>query len=303
MKKIILSLLLVPGITFAADLYHYQLNDGCVLKRFDKKAWQVVDASEVGTENFAIQTSKVNGEYSNFKFKNNWYAAKTSCFELSPEMAAGTGADTISAPAGSGNGMKKGGFFFEPKFSFFVMTGAAGATSQVGNTNIFTTDKYSPSVGIAGKFGYYLNAQNALFAEIGYFSASQPTISNSTFVGTLNDKIVSFNLGYQHFFLSHGSFTPFVAIALGYNSLTGTVTYNATQSISYSASGVGAYIEGGTHYTLSEHISAVGSLTYTFMGFNPTIANNSAVGIAGASFPTNSGYGHIGINVGARYNF
>lgn len=282
MNKYLLPLLFLSSSAHAMDLYHYRPIEGCSLRKAIGENWQVVSPDEVGQDSFPILTSKVNTAYSNFKYQGAWYAAKTECFEME-SLEAG----------GSGFRMKKGKFFVEPKFSFYMMTGSetgGGVASGV------TVGKYSPSIGLAAKVGYYLNDHSDAFIEINRFAGSRITDFG---IGTLknDDSVISFNLGYQYFLSRFKKFLPYGGLALGYNSLSQKqVSSVGTQQ--YSSSGIGFILEAGVLYDLSSRIALMGALNYTIMSFSE-LTPASGTG----TMANTMGYSHLGINLGARYHF
>jgi hypothetical protein len=298
MNKYLLSLLvlLVPVSSFAVDLYHYSPIEGCSLRKAAGGSWQVVPPTEVGSDNFTIQISKANAAYSNFKYQGSWYAAKTECFKMSEAPSASSSSDesVVSTTPGSFH-MTKGKFFVEPKFSFYMMNGTnmSGGTDPSG----IVIEKYKPGIGLAAKFGYYFNDHSDGFLEINKFSGSQ-SVTGGGLNTTKNDSVLSFNLGYQYFISRKGSFLPYGELALGYNKLSQSLVVPGGTTTNYSGSGIGFILEAGTLYELSQSFALTGALNYTIMSFSELTQD-------GTTTPqTNtSGYSHLGINIGARYNF
>ena len=295
MNKYLLSLalLLVPVSSFAVDLYHYSPIEGCSLRKAAGGSWQVVPPTEVGNDNFTIQISKANAAYSNFKYQGSWYAAKTECFKLS-EAPSGSSDESVTSTTPGNFKMVKGKLFVEPKLSYYIMTGANTGGGTIGTT---VYDKYKPGIGIAAKVGYYLSEHTDVFLEIATFSGSQ-SITDPAFTNKLEDSVLSFNVGYQYFISKKGAFLPYGELAVGYNKLSQKMTSSVNGETNYSGSGIGFILEGGALYELSEKISLLGAINYTVMSF-------SDLTTSGTNFTrqNSTGYSHIGINLGARYNF
>jgi|GEM_PF-3492548 len=292
MNKYLLPLLLISTSAFALDLYHYNPIEGCSLRKAVNGAWQIAPASEVGQDSFPIIVSKANAAYSNFKYQGTWYAAKTECFQMSDSPA-----DLGMSDAGtSGPGLHfvKGGIFVEPKLALAIMTGSG---TSAGTTSSATIDKYSPSMGWAIKVGYNLTDHTDLFLEFNHF-AGKRAMSIPPITSTQEDSVTSFNLGYQYFLSTTGTWLPYGALALGYNKLTDKITSSGGTATEYSGSGLGFILEAGVLYDLSSKIALMGALNYTVMNFSELTQSGTST-----TQQNTTGYSHLGINFGARYNF
>jgi len=290
MNKYLLPLLLISTSAFALDLYHYNPIEGCSLRKAVNGAWQIAPASEVGQDSFPIIESKANAAYSNFKYQGAWYAAKTECFQMSE---APSDAGSESAASGPGLHFAKGGIFVEPKFAFAMMTGS-GTSSGTGSSG--TIDKYSPSLGWAIKFGYNLSEHTDLFLELNHF-AGKRSMTFSSLAATQEDSVTSFNLGYQYFLSTTGTWLPYGELALGYNKLSDKITSSGTTN-EYTGSGLGFILEAGVLYDLSSKIALMGALNYTIMNFSELTQAST-----NTTQQNTTGYSHLGINIGARYEF
>ena len=286
----LLSLIAAPA--FADGLYHYKGGDGCTLKKYENKAWSEASPDAIGTNSFTIQLSRANPNAAVFAVQGSTYGTKKDCLEESPQSAS-------QSPKVSGGHR----YYVEPRLAFLIGGGSGTSSTASGITT--TTQKYSPGIEFAGRFGYgvdFWSPKDFVFAELGYFSGSQNETINVA-SASLSDNVLMFNVGYQHYLTQRGKFTPFGSLAIGYNHLSGTVTAPGA-SATYSASGVGAIIEAGTLYDLSTRFQLLGSLSYHIMSFSPTFgASNSAAFTVGGTVPDPASYSNFGINLGARYNF
>ena len=295
----LLTLISTPA--FADGFYKYKGGETCVLKKFANKVWSEADASGIEGSAFPIQLSRANPNAAVFAVKGTTYGTRKDCLE---ETDAPAGA---VATTGANKAARK--MFVEGRLSFLVMGGGASTVTSNGAT--FTTQKYSPSVELSGRFGYpvsWWTPRDNLFGEVGYFSGSQNSTLNTTVIGANSEKILSIDIGYQHYFDMRGKFTPFASFALGWDHLSGTTAFtsptgSSTGGYTYSASGIGEYIEAGTLYTLNQKWQLNGSLSYHLMSFSPTVSDSNVQAIVpiGSAAPLPVSHNNLGINLGVRY--
>jgi outer membrane protein W len=320
MMKYLLCLLFVPSLSFADDVYRYKIGDGCVLKKFVDKAFVLAPPEDVANENLTLTPSRANAEYSNFKVRNSWYAAKTMCFEKfdatldgsAPAQAMNGNNSTANArSAGQGLAQKKGAVFAELRGNYVFLNGSsATATEVTSGTTTENISKAKSNIGGAARAGYDLSESSDLFLEAGFNTINQANTvtlspSSTPSPGNLKDKIFSVNVGYQHFFAARKKFNPFVTIAVGYNKLSGALL-RYPENITYTGSSIGGYLEFGAVFSFNERWGLVGSVDYSVINFsNAKIDQTSDASTypSGSTLAGTDNDGGIGINLGLRFQF
>jgi hypothetical protein len=280
---------------------------GCKVAKFAGGKWVQSDEKDLdGKDVTNVTPSKANAEFSNFKIDGNWFASKTDCLRDSE-----TASDATAAPGS----MPK--YFVDLKgmIPMAIGTGNSATATTVTTTNpatstVETFDKYSDSLGIDGRFGYFWKENKYFILDIATFSGSQSATYTGTFAGApkQSDSILTVDVGIQMPFVKPlFGLKPYVAGLLGYAKLTGTNTgtqNNGTLTVGYSGSGFNVKIEGGLVKDFTPHISGVVSLSYNYLSLSPKydVSNNTTLYPVGSATPSR-GYSNIALALGARYSF
>ncbi len=297
MRKLLLLLALLswatPELSFSSELYQFNTGTStCLLKKFVDKKWTPTSKAEVQGESFLL-TPTTSSTTATFRIRKTWYSTRVECVKKNE---------------------KKSSFFIEGKGAYSLMTGsgtAAQTTIQSGATT--TIGKYTPKPSFGLRFGDYLSPDRALFFDFDYFSGGsndQTQVGATTFTGTTSEKILNFDVGYQLFFPSTGSLTPYLAGGAGYSLLSGSIQFSGIPDlakVTYSGSNLNLFLEGGATYHLAEHFSIVSALNYLILNISSfkvdTSTDTTGNFPVGAKLSNTVGYSRLGLKLGLQYIF
>jgi hypothetical protein len=197
------------------------------------------------------------------------------------------------------------------KIQKFLMLGSNTQTVMPTNANVTdVNDSYTSGVGFEGRFAYHWKDNKYFIFDLANLPASQAaafTGTGGTGTPTISDSILTVNVGIQIPLIKPiFGLKPYVAGALGYAKLSGTITgtvSGAPLTIGYGASGFDLMIEGGLVKEFSPNWSAVGSLGFTYEGLSPTVNVTNLAALPLTTALAGRSYSHLTISFGGRYSF
>jgi hypothetical protein len=283
------------------------VDKGCKLAKFAAGKWTQVNEKDLsGQEVSSITPSKANGDFSNFKFQNAWYASKNECLKDSDSTSNDTPSDSVMSNAPK--------YAIDLKIQKTLLLGSGNSASPSGTLNGVTSSStaYSSGFGFDGRFLYHWKDNKFLFLDISNIPMSLTTsyTSGATGTSTESDSLLMINVGVQVPLIKPiFGLKPYVAGYLGYTKLTGTITGPVSTggpignlAIAYSGGGYDLGAEAGLVKEFSPHWNGLASLGFTYVHVNSTVSQSNLIYTPGDSGPIH-GYSHFTLGIGARYNF
>jgi hypothetical protein len=283
----------------------------CKLVKFSGGKWVATVENDVDGQKVSnVSQSKANAEYSNFKWQNIWFAAKSECIK---DLAT---AKTISDESTADIQVKKHIFISAEVSKFLMLGNNMGVTTYAPDAGITATSTaYSSDVGFGGRVGYEFNDHCSLIFDVSHFGGSQNIQIGGNYVGAdeASENILKVNVGVQApvFHPVIWDLQPYVAALVGYAHLSGQITgpiqasggpAGGTLGIGYSASGFDFVLEAGVSKEFATHWSALFNVGYNYLSFNPKINQTNGVYPNGSTL-NSKGYSNLGFSLGARYDF